>query len=186
VTRVLSTRGIDAAPGVVGHTTLDEDWLADRVREGLTAEEIARLTRGSMTAPCVRRELKRRGFSEPNGSSRRVADLQSARELHAEIAKGIELVSRSWVWLSGKLHAFHEGKCWEALGYDTLESWLQSPDIGLSRSQFFRLVRVWERLVVDAQVAPERLHGVNLERLDVISRVGGRLPVETRWPTCGS
>jgi hypothetical protein len=67
---------------------------------------------------------------------------------------------------------------WEALGFGALEHWLRSPDIGLSRSQFFRLVRVWERLVVDHEVRPERLHGVSLERLDVISRVGGELPVE--------
>jgi hypothetical protein len=48
----------------------------------------------------------------------------------------------------------------------------------LTRSQCFRLVRVWKRLVIEHEVAPEQLHGVNLERLDVISRVDGELPVE--------
>jgi hypothetical protein len=172
----LSTPGIvEARFGGGISDVLDEQWLLDRVLEGLTVEEIVRRT--SVSAATVRKQLRVHGIPEPKGR-RPAVDPARVRELHDEIARGVELISRSWVWLAERLHAFHELRGWEVLGFDALEHWLRSPGIGLSRSQFFRLVRVWRRLVVDHEVRPERLHGASLERLDVISRADGELPVE--------
>jgi hypothetical protein len=62
------------------------------------------------------------------------------------------------VWaLAEHLHEFHEERYWTLLGYETLEEFLAEPEVGMSRSAFFRLVEAWHWLVEVRKVAPARL-----------------------------
>lgn len=65
---------------------------------------------------------------------------------------------RSAMWdVAGGLAEFDEQNGWTALGYDTLGEWLADPEIGMSRTTFYRLVGVYrdlKRLKVSAKELP--------------------------------
>lgn len=63
----------------------------------------------------------------------------------------------SWWALSKALYEFHEGGYWAVLGYDSLEDFLVQPDLGIARTQFFRMTKLWRDLVVVRQIAPADL-----------------------------
>lgn len=56
-----------------------------------------------------------------------------------------------------RLYEFHEGGLWVALGYATLADFLAQPDLGMSRTTFFQMTRLWRDLVVVRQVPAETI-----------------------------
>lgn len=77
--------------------------------------------------------------------------------LERDIRKAAVLAHASWWALSELLYKFHEGGYWSDLGYDSLDEFLAQPEVGISRSQFFKQSKTWRDLVVVKKIRPSRL-----------------------------
>jgi hypothetical protein len=71
--------------------------------------------------------------------------------------------------LAEALYEFHEGGFWGLLGYDTLNEFLARPDVGISRTQFFRLTRMWRDLVVVREIDVDDLKEIEPSKIDVVT-----------------
>jgi hypothetical protein len=85
-------------------------------------------------------------------------------EIRAALADGREALWR----VARGVHAFNELRGWQKLGHDTLGEWLAEPDIGWSRTQYFRYVGVWQKYALDRKVDPQRLQQVDLTKAEVV------------------
>lgn len=112
--------------------------------------------------------------------------VERAQATAERIAEGCRAIRSAWVHLGGYLHEFVEDRMWEPLGCDSLEEWLASPEIGLGRSQVFRLVRVYRELVVARLVPPGELEGVDVTKVDVVLAAvkAGRVDFEDALADC--
>lgn len=100
-----------------------------------------------------------------------LADQRIVDRAHATAETIVEAraASRQNLWvLAAALHAFTEERMWAPLGFDTLEEWLASPEIELRRTHVFRLTRVYRSLVIERQVPPAELEGVDVTKADVV------------------
>lgn len=78
-------------------------------------------------------------------------------------------VGRESLWeVAQALYEFDESNGWSALGYDKLNDWLAQPDIGISRSHYFRLVSVYHEMVVLRQVDAERLKEIEPQKIQIV------------------
>lgn len=80
-----------------------------------------------------------------------------AAQLEQEIVFYAQAASTATWGLAEKLYEFHESGAWSLLGYHSLNDFLAQPELGISRSHFFRLTKIWRDLVVVRKVAPARL-----------------------------
>jgi hypothetical protein len=96
----------------------------------------------------------------PDQVERTEAAAQRAYELERKIKHAASHIHSAWWDLAEHLHTFHEGGYWRPLGYDTLAEFLAQPELGISRTQFFRLTKLWQDLVVVRQIKPESLHEI--------------------------
>lgn len=92
----------------------------------------------------------------------------SAYAHEQRIKDTLHAVNRSTWELAEALYQFHEAGLWRPLGYDTLEEFLAQPDIGMKRTLFFRMTRVWRDLVVTRRVPPGELADVDISKADVV------------------
>jgi hypothetical protein len=72
--------------------------------------------------------------------------------------------------LAQALYEFSEQAAWRPLGFGSLGDWLGDPEVGLPRSTFFHLVRMYRTLVVVRQLAvpPAELLALEPSKLDVV------------------
>ena len=70
--------------------------------------------------------------------------------------------------LAAALYAFEEQRGWQWLNYDTLGEWLADPDIGITRTTYFRLVGLHRHLVVSGRVPPAGLSELDPTKVDVV------------------
>lgn len=96
------------------------------------------------------------------------AAVDRAHATARKIVQGTHAIRTAWVLLGGYLCEFVEERMWEPLGLETLEEWLASPEVELSRTDVFRVVRVYRGLVLERGVSPEELHGLSAGKLDVL------------------
>lgn len=74
---------------------------------------------------------------------------QRGREMFALQGEMIDALQtgRGAMWtFAAAAHRFDEEAGWSALGYDTATEWLAQPELGISRTHFYRLVRVFREL----------------------------------------
>lgn len=98
------------------------------------------------------------------------------REERAEIAfriqERIKLHLRegreSLMGLCRELYEFNEVSGWESLGFENQTDWLADPDIGMTKTAFFRMVRRHRELVVFRAVPEQRLLGLDPSKLDIV------------------
>ena len=67
--------------------------------------------------------------------------------------------------LAEALYDFHERGAWRLVGYDTLEDFLGQPELGISRSAFFRAVQLWRDLVIVREIPAETLAPIELTKV---------------------
>lgn len=82
------------------------------------------------------------------------AHVSAAFKLERRIKEAAVKVHESWWVLSEALYEFHEAGFWSALGYGSLDEFLAQPDLGMSRSQFFQMTKLWRDLVVVKKLPP--------------------------------
>ena len=76
---------------------------------------------------------------------------------------------RTALWaLVEAAYDFEEEHGWIALGYETKNEWLAQPDIGISRTQFFRMVRTWRTLVVRREVDIPTLTRLDTSKVAIV------------------
>jgi hypothetical protein len=83
--------------------------------------------------------------------------------------KGALADGRKALWaLAQALYEFNEENGWTALGFETQEEWLAQPEIGMSRSRFFRLVGVWRELAVYRRVKVPTLGQLDPAKVEIV------------------
>ena len=86
-------------------------------------------------------------------------------QIHAAIHKG-----REALWeLSEALYDFDETRGWLGLGYENLSQWLAEPEHAMSRTQYYRLVRTWRKLVVERQIDADRLRLLDQSKVALVA-----------------
>ena len=80
-----------------------------------------------------------------------------AFDLEQKILTAWTAANTKWWELAALLYQFHEGHCWVPLGHDSLNAFLAQPELGISRSLFFQMTRMWRDLVVIHEVDPAEL-----------------------------
>jgi hypothetical protein len=88
-------------------------------------------------------------------------DAERAFNVEDSIQSALSVERKAQWLLAERLYEFHEDGLWTALGYDTLVEFLAQPELSLSRTQFFALVKLWRTLVVKQGVEPKVLYSLD-------------------------
>lgn len=89
-------------------------------------------------------------------------------ELDQAIKAGLR-AGREAMWETARaLHEFDEENGWTALGYEKIGDWLADTDVGMTRSQHYRLVSVYRELVVHRQVSQDDLKQLDVSKVDIV------------------
>jgi hypothetical protein len=64
-------------------------------------------------------------------------------------------------------------KSWTDLGYESLAEFLASPEITMTRSNFFRMAQIWELWVLDGGVDPRQLAVASPSKFAIVMRALG-------------
>lgn len=76
---------------------------------------------------------------------------------------------RRALWDLGEaLYEFDQQHGWSALGYENQTDWLAQPEIGLTRTYYFRLIRRHKEMVLHRKVELERLTALEPSKLDIV------------------
>jgi len=87
-------------------------------------------------------------------------EVKEAYDLEREIKARVVDTAEAWWHLAAALTKFKAIRGWERLGYETLEEFLQQPDIGKSRRDFFKTTQVFRDLIEVKGVALEQLRQI--------------------------
>jgi hypothetical protein len=102
-------------------------------------------------------------------------------ELEKEIKAGLQ-AGREALWrVARAAHEFDEENGWTALGYENVTEWLADPEVGMTRSTYFRMVGAYRELVVKKQLPMETVAELDVSKVDVVlPRVkGGTVSLKT-------
>lgn len=97
--------------------------------------------------------LDRMPAHEPEYTER-TRDAQGA---HEQLLTGLHHANRGLALAASACHRLRLDEGWTALGYDSLGQYLASPEIAMSRSQFYALADIWEQYIEQGQVDERRL-----------------------------
>lgn len=123
------------------------------------------------------------GGARSNGWEMSVTTPDAARELSPEEqearAKACFLIEsriikniasgREAMWeLAKNLYEFDEENGWTALGHDTQAEWLAQPEIGMTRTAYFRMVRKYRELVLRRELPTAVLLELEPSKVDIV------------------
>lgn len=91
-----------------------------------------------------------------------------AYDLQVQVVEHVAGQRSSWIVLAERLHVFHNGKGWDALGLHSFNEWLGQPEISLGRAEAYAMLGAWRELVLDRDVDPRRLVAVDVSKVAVI------------------
>jgi hypothetical protein len=76
---------------------------------------------------------------------------------------------RAAMWdLAKSLYSFNEEHGWSALGYDTQGEWLAQPEIGMSKRQYHRMVRIWKETVITRSIPEADVIEIEPSKLEIV------------------
>ena len=106
--------------------------------------------------------------------------------MQRKIVTGCEAIRTLWVALAGYLYEFNGEQMWSALGYETFNDWLATPEIDLGRSQVFSLIEAYRELIVERGVDPEELSKLDVSKIAVVLPAirSGEVDLETALADC--
>lgn len=108
-----------------------------------------------------------------------VVEPQVARGAHEKFIMGLRGARLSLSLAAEAAYELQRDQAWTSLGY-TLPEYLASPEIALSRSEFYRLVSIHERYVLEGGIDPERLAVASPNKLDIPLRAIGAGEVDAQ------
>lgn len=80
-----------------------------------------------------------------------------AQGAHEMLMTGLHHANRGLALVSDACWRLRQGEGWVALGYDTVSGYLASPEVSLSRAQFYAHADIWQVYVVDGGCDERRL-----------------------------
>lgn len=92
---------------------------------------------------------------------------QHAHEVEREIHRAKQAIFTAGIYLAKNVYELIEQQLWRVLGYESLNHFLASPDIELSKGHALKLTRIYRELVVDRGVPTKELVGVDLEKVQL-------------------
>lgn len=95
---------------------------------------------------------------------------QQARAAYAfAVEQGLKANVRKlrgmWVDICRDLYRFHQAQLWRDLGHQSFEHWLADPDLELERRWVYDQMAIYEQLVVQRGVDPERLKQLQVSKV---------------------
>jgi hypothetical protein len=86
--------------------------------------------------------------------------IDKAFALERQLKKALLTGHAAW-WATAKIaYEMHQERGWELLGYEQVGEWLAQPDIGMSRSGFFKASQTWRDLVEVKHIDVETLQEI--------------------------
>lgn len=96
------------------------------------------------------------------------AAAEAAFVLQERVKEGMA-AGRQALWvLASALYEFEETAGWLALGFEKKSDWLADADIQLTRRTYNRLVHAWRTLVVQRELAPADLAGLDVSKVEIV------------------
>lgn len=96
------------------------------------------------------------------------AAAEAAYVLQERVKEGMA-AGRQALWvLASALYEFEETAGWLALGFEKKTDWLADADIQLTRRTYNRLVHAWRTLVVQRQLTPADLAGLDVSKVEIV------------------
>lgn len=76
---------------------------------------------------------------------------------------------REALWETAEaLYHFYEERAWSALGYESLSEWLADPEVGITSSTYYRMVRSWRELIVYRKVPMATVQALDQSKVDLV------------------
>lgn len=76
---------------------------------------------------------------------------------------------REAMWqLAKSLYEFNEEHGWTALGYESQGEWLAQPEIGMSKRNYHRMVRLWNHTVVLRSIPEEDVIEIEPSKMEIV------------------
>jgi hypothetical protein len=89
---------------------------------------------------------------------------QMDREIR-EIKRQMESL---WVLLAERLYHFRVGEMWKDIGYPTLQSWLDDPEVDVERRWLYKLTDAYRFLVIEWGVPLERVKRLKISKVNEV------------------
>lgn len=96
-----------------------------------------------------------------------------AQHQYEQLISGLDATRLALSAVAQACHEISRDKSWLDLGYESLAEFLASPEITLTRTQFFTMAQVWERYVLDGGVDPQALAVAHPSKLAIPLRALG-------------
>lgn len=90
-----------------------------------------------------------------------------AHEAHAMLVRGLGAARLALSAAAQACHRLSREQAWVDLGFATLKEYLASPEISISRTEFFDLANIWERYIIEGGAEPTRLQVGGTSKLAV-------------------
>ena len=84
-----------------------------------------------------------------------------AHETEDRITTAVGKGKEAYWEMAEALYEFEDDGGWKALGYESLNEWLAQPEVGLTRSTYYRAIQMWKKFAVERRVAPARLRALD-------------------------
>lgn len=93
---------------------------------------------------------------------------QDAYDVHTDIVALRNLAVKTFLHMGERLHTFRQMRGWTVQGHPTFESYLADPDVDISRTLAFNLIRVHE-IFADFECPPDVLLQAGYNKLLLIA-----------------
>lgn len=98
-----------------------------------------------------------------------VLDTDAARVAESQV-KEAKREGENALWkLAEALWTFDQLNGWAALGYESLNKWLEDPAIDMTRGTYYRGVGTWQTWAIDKQVEPKQLEAVSMSKAALVA-----------------
>lgn len=144
---------------------------AEEIIEGLRVMLGQSVTARVVHTPVGQQATLSRGESTITIAPRPATDLEGKAKLahvaHEKVIEGLQAARLGLACAAEGCHALHASEGWTALGFESLSEYLACPEVTLSRSEFYRLVSIWDRYVLNGGLQPMLLQGAGPSKLEV-------------------
>jgi hypothetical protein len=91
-----------------------------------------------------------------------------AYEVQGRIKETQRRIKEAWIDLARDLYEFSSDRLWKDLGYGSFEEWAADPDIDIGRRWAYELITLYKSLVIQHEIAPERLVAIAPAKLQEV------------------
>jgi hypothetical protein len=130
-----------------------------------TREEVEKIAPGATTVMDVDPILK-----EPAVDRRSTEEIEAAAayQVDQRIKKIVRNMKGLWLDLGAELYLFKQGRMWEKLGYESFSSYVADVDTDIEPRYAYSLAEMYEQLVIERGVDPERLKELNVSKVRTV------------------